>query len=165
MKRIIIAISLLALNCGNIETAAEKFADKITSEIDQQSDDTVSDEDQNDTGEITTLEPNEGKRFFVGTFEKNSLYNSCDDFPEIMRIYSENGNIYLENNQHDLIAKGEIFEDNTFDFSVMNQDQYGNSSNVLSCTCSYYSDKYYSDNLDCGCDGKVDCEINYDKLE
>ena len=103
-------------------------------------------------------------RFFMGTFRRVAGNDRCEGFPLVTRLYSHNGKVYVEDNQQDLLAEANLFQDGTFDFGYGVLDMYGHT-NGYACTCFYDEDNWYGDQWMCSCEGSTICSLQYEKMD
>lgn len=171
---ILITVLILSLNAckvdSDIDDAANTIADALGSGI-ENNDEKIDDyEDAYSDTEREYLDGDEGlqildndvptERYFMGTFYKASGYGQCAEFPSVTRLYSYDDFIYIENNQQDLLAVAELFQDDTFDFSFIVLNEFGEKLKNT-CTCYYKEYEWYGDEWDCTCDGDNNCDLRY----
>jgi hypothetical protein len=120
-----------------------------------------------ETGLIVRRGNNRNDRKFLGTFDQNHVYDTCPSWPSIVRLYSKDDTVFIDDNRGDLISSAKIFDDGTFDFDAEYADEFGRPSVDLICTCDLDESDYYGTQMDCSCDlGDDDtCEILYDKID
>lgn len=167
-------LCLFTANCGTIKVESDTVSDAVDKIID------AAGEDSTDTNPVATGTDSEGTthtfdsdtadagdRYFIGTFTEQYAYQNCADFPKVIRLYSHNNLVDLEDNSQNRIGTGVQFPDDTFDFTVTYLDSLGNPDIDLSCTCSITVEQYYADELDCDCDSDKmnDCSLFYEKVE
>lgn len=180
----VIIISGFMVSCANIPF--DKAVDAVTDQLEkgrnndkggsdrasnQESsgdDDSQSDAVSTDDSDVKT-EPLDmdipADRYFVGTFEKKYVSQSCSAFPEITRMYTSGEEVYIENNRSDLIVYGKIFKDNSFDFDIDLLDSFGNPTIELGCTCLLNDNQWYGLSWECSCesDNGFKCGLDYEE--
>ena len=177
MKAILLILMLVFTSCGSIPTATE-LVDAVAGRLGD-SDSTVEeaaeeveeiaaeeleemDDDEYEVGIIgDTLAPD---RFFMGTWEKKFQYTPCPDWPSVIRIYSYDNKIDIEDNSQSLISQGSIFIDDTVDIHTQYLDTFGRPLLALDCTCTIDESVYYDDEFACTCEyGGSSCGLRYTK--
>lgn len=182
MKYVIIIIifltAIIMLNCGDIKIkgdigkdtidhVADAFGDTDTSDQETDDPDDVMETDElGEAGEIYTGTADVADRYFVGTFNKQYYYKHCNNFPSVLRLYTHNGYVYIENNKGGLISKAKIFEDYSFDFLAEYYNELGIPDDELACTCTLEESDFYNDDLQCQCDfdSGDTCGLRYEKI-
>lgn len=174
---LIVALTLtIGLNAckvdSDIDDAASTIADAIQNGTNRDHSDTddhdniyTDDENNSYDGEtgLQILDNNTpADRYFMGTFYKAAGYGQCAEFPSVTRLYSYGDTIFIENNEQDLLAVASIFEDDTFDFSYLVMDEFGDKVKST-CTCYYKENEWYGDEWNCTCENDDGvCDLNYD---
>lgn len=178
-------------DCQNLEESENCVADDSDDSDDTESDSEIdtsggieTHETYSDTGDdVPEFNDDSDSRFFVGTFQlKNS--SSCDDdyiymgtgasapeIPTTVRVWS---NVYANTLDFELSNGklgwfGEMYQDQTIDFTIQYLNAFGQQSEFIDCTCEY-TEGYYnytSDMIDCLCQPSMSdgvCNINYQKI-
>jgi len=104
------------------------------------------------------------ERSFVATYSKTYTPNICPNFPSVLRLYSYDNFVDIENNQGGLLTTAKIFEDGTIDFWGVYNDSWGRPSIDLFCTCENNA-QFYGSDLECVCEiGDSSCRLNYNVM-
>lgn len=161
--------------------------DEVGTEVEENSDDEEIITDEEEDTQATDIESNDNStddkggqinnsqkgtnRTFIGTYSLDAYYSSCDNryvLPANIRGFSHGDLIDFEDSSGYLVWIARLFVDDTFDFSALYLDKFGNPTITLACTCEikdgYYS--YYNDEINCNCEGTDSyntCKIYYDK--
>lgn len=165
MKYLIPILLLSLISCGGIkikglDEAVDKIADRVEESSDQTEDEGYEytsfedyyadnqEEPSPDDFSLVTETYSGAERYHVGTYQIN--YSTCEYFPNVLRLYTYNDIVYLENNSHELFASAEIFSDDTFDILLT---VYGFGDFYSDpCTCAYKESYFYGTEVSCECD-------------
>lgn len=136
-------------DAGESDVAAEDSSGDVNDTDSESSDGQASDDE---VAHVFEMDGAGGVRYFMGTFEKSPSYYDCPDWPTIVRLYSEDDMVDFVDNRGELIARGPIFQDYTWDFQATYQDMFGRDNGDLACTCTYSDYHAYNDIVDCACE-------------
>ena len=169
MRHLTIIMVLFFLSCGGIEIkgldeAIEKVSDKVEEEIEgsdiqlEPLPEEFKDSDFNPDDYVLVTEQYAGEeRLFIGTFE---AYNGCYYFPVVARLYSLDDTVYFEDNAQNLFSESHIYDDDTFDVSIVVLG-FGETYEDP-CTCAYNQSEWYADQVSCVCNSG--CSSIYTKM-
>ena len=161
---------VLLVSCGTVEVKGlDDVVDKIGDAVDQASDatdttdaasdnDEVTDTEGSDVWQIDTKDP-PLDRFLVGTFKWVWTDRACNDFPNTVRLYTYDDQIFMDNNNDEMMSQGILREDETFDFDFLVKQWNGWEDET--CSCSYIESDWYEDRFRCACDGAFICNLLY----
>lgn len=181
MKYLAILMTLCMVSCVGVDLpSAEEVVDAIqgadSNEQDTDSIELEEDEEQTASGHNVDIYSFENGRSlsadFYGTFEKDDQWDDCGAFPQIVRLYVEDDELYFEDQRGHLVFVATLLPDYTFDITADVVDNFGRDHSEQICTCGYYSPQYYNDYIDCTCTIDYDfyttsdksCNLSYDML-
>jgi hypothetical protein len=177
---------------SEVDEESEEFQDCVTETV-ENTEDTDTDIDTSggiatsdtydDGSDVPEFDDDAPARHFVGTFQLSNSSSCAEDYyysaygasapeiPSTVRVWS---NVYAGTLDFELSGGklgwfGELYQDNTIDFTINYLNVFGQPSEQIDCTCDY-KEKYYNyntDQIDCLCEPSMingDCTIRYNKI-